>query len=269
MSRLSRSDDEILLYTAQTALLAGLGNVTAPSSLTSASGAVTVTYSSNNPNITPTGTVTIANGGSVTAVENHRSLVELDTKVAAMRVDVANARTALVTLIASGVRDRPTCAAMTTTAPSATNQHVGVTYTASNPNITANNAITIANGTSVTAAEIHEGFVELNKEAFLVWQDVSRIHHRIKHICDSRLFSGLSALPSMVSNASIMAITYTLNNPSITPNAAVTVSNGSSVTAAENWELAVELKDQLEKIRADALSVYTALNTFLTKAGIA
>ena len=67
MSRLSRQDDEILLHTLQTGLLAGLGNVTAPASLTSASGAVTVSYTSNNPAITPTGTVTIANGSSVTA----------------------------------------------------------------------------------------------------------------------------------------------------------------------------------------------------------
>lgn len=269
MSRLSRQDDEILLHTLQTGLLAGLGNVTAPASLTSTSGAVTVSYSSNNPAITPTGTVTIANGSSVTAAENHRSLVELDVKAAAMRVDISNARTALVSLIASGVRGSPSCAAMTTTAPTATNQHVGVTYTSNNPSITPDNAITIANGASVTAAELHQAFVELNKEAFLVWQDISRIHFRIKRICDSRLFWGLTALPAQVSNATIMAITYTTGNPSITPNAAVTVSNGSSVTAAENWELAVELKDQLEKIRADALAVYTALNTFLTKAGVA
>lgn len=269
MSRLSRNDDAILLDHVRVALLGGLGNVTAPASLTSASGAVTLTYTSNNPAITADGAVVIANGASVTQAENHHSLVELDTKAAALRADVSALRTAVVALISTGVRGGLSLAAQTAGSASATNKLIGVTYTSGDPSITPDNAITIANGTSVTAAEIHQGFVELNKESFLLWQDVGRVHYAVKQIVDSRSFNGLAALAAMVSSATMMAITYTSNNPSITPDAALTVSNGTSVTAAENWHLVVELKDQFEKIRADVLACYTALNTFLTKAGVA
>lgn len=269
MSRLSRNDDAVLVDHARVALLAGLGNVTAPASLTSAAGAVTLTYTTGNPSITPDGAVVIANGASVTAAENHHSLVELDDKASKMRADVSALRTALSSLISTGVRGGLSLAAQTAGSASTTNRLIGVTYTTGDPTITPDNAITIANGGSVTAAELHQGFVELNKEAFLLWQDVGRVHYVVKQICDAKSFEGLSALAAMVSSATMLAITYTTGNPSITPDAALTISNGGTVTAAENWHLIVELKDQFEKIRADLLSCYTALNTFLTKAGVA
>ena len=268
MSRLSRAGDEILLDHVRTALLAGLGNVTAPSAITGAAGACTITSSSNNPSYTHVGAVTIANGGSVTAAENLRSVTELNYKAAAMNADATAVRTAVVSLIASGVRGNLTLAAPTVVAASATNKLIGVTYTASDPSITPNNAITVANGGSVTAAELHEMVVELNKEGYLLWQDLSRLHYAAKTLIESRDFRAITALAAMVSNAAMAAITYTTGNPSITPDAASTVSNGSSPTAAEIWHTLVEVKDQLQKCRADVLTTYTALSTFLTKAGL-
>lgn len=267
MSKVSL-DKDTLQATAQAVLLAGMSGVTAPAALTSASGAVTITYTTDNPNITANGSVVIADGDNVSAANNLESLVELDARAAAMYTDLAALRTAVVNLLAGNVYD-VSLAAMTAAAPAATNQLIGVTYTTDNPAITANNAITVADGDNVTAANIHEMFVELNKEGFLLWNDLSAVHAKAKQIIDGKSLYRVTALPALTSNATIVTITYTTDNPSITPNGAVTIADGDSPTAAAMWELAVEIRDQLTKQRADLLSIHTALDSYLDKAGAA
>lgn len=46
---------------------------------------VTVTYTASNPNITPNGAVTIANGGTPTVAELLEFCVELNAKIAALQ----------------------------------------------------------------------------------------------------------------------------------------------------------------------------------------
>lgn len=268
MSRLS-SDKATLIDTARAVVLAGLGGVTAPAALTAASGAVTVTYTTDNPNIVADGSVVIADGDNVSSANNLESLVELDVVAAAMYTDINALRTA-VNALATGtnVYDISALTGPTARVPNSTNKLIGVTYTTDNPNITPNNAITIADGDAVTAANIHEMFVELNKEAWLLRNDLSVTYGRMKQILEQKSFQGLTALPAMTSNATMVTITYTTDNPNITPNAAVTIADGDNASAANLWEFCVELRDQLMKQRADLLSVYTALDSILDKAGV-
>lgn len=59
-----------------------------------------------------------------------------------------------------------------------------------------------------------------------------------------RIASGgsITAAGTQASNVAEVAITYSSNDPSITPNGAVTVADGSAATVAELLELIVELK---------------------------
>lgn len=269
MSRLSR-DRETLVDTARAVILAGLSGVTAPSALTAQSGGVTITYTTDNPNITADGSVTIADGDNVSSANNLESLVELNAVAGTMYTDISALRTAVNALVTGTVvHDISLLTGPTTRAPNSTNKMIGVTYTTDNPAITPNNAITIADGDAVTAANIHEMFVELNKESWLLRNDLSVVYGRMKQILEQKSFQGIAALPALTSNATMVAITYTTDNPSITANGAVTIADGDSPTAAAMWEFCVELKDQFQKLRADLLSVHTALDSVLDKAAIA
>lgn len=46
------------------------------------------------------------------------------------------------------------------------------------------------------------------------------------------------------------SITYTTNDPLITPDNAVTIADGSAPTVSELLELCVELKNQIETLKA-------------------
>lgn len=266
MSKLS-TDKATLHETAAAMILAGVSNVSAPATLTSASGAVTITYTTDNPNITANGAVVIADGDNVSDANNLESLVELDVRAAAMYTDLSALRTAVTSLISGNVFDAASLPAMTAAVPSAVNQLIGVSYTTDNPSITPNNAITIADGDNISAANLHEMFVELNKEAYLLWNDLSATYTRAKQVIDQKSFQGVRALPALTSNVTMVAITYTTDNPSITPNGAVTIADGDVPTKAAMWELAVEIRDQLMKQRADLLAVYTAFDSMLDKVG--
>lgn len=269
MSRVSQ-DRATLVDTARAVILAGLSGVTAPSALTAQSGGVTVTYTTDNPNIVADGSVTIADGDSVSAANNLESLVELNAVAATMYTDISALRTAVNGLVTgTNVFDLKALSSITTRLPNTTNKMIGVTYTTDNPAITPNNAITVADGDSVTAANIHEMFVELNKEVYLLRNDLSVTHGRARQLLEQKSFNGMTALPAMTSNATMVTITYTTDNPNITANGAVTIADGDAASAANMWEFAVELKDQFQKLRADLLSIYTALDSVLDKAAVA
>ncbi len=92
------------------------------------------------------------------------------------------------------------------------------------------------------------------------WTEMFRYHSSGKldilsasgqiHVNGSKV---LAARGAAVSDTSI---TYTINNPSITPDNAVTIADGSAPTASELLHLCVELKNQIEtlKSRLDATS---------------
>lgn len=267
MSRVSL-DKETLKATAQAVLLAGMSGVTAAGAITAQSGGVTVTFTTDNPNITPNGAVVIADGDSVSAANNLESLVELNAKAGTMYTDIVALRTAVNSLLSTNVFD-VTLANMTTTGSTTASQLVTTTYTTDNPAITPNNAITVADGDSVTAANIHEMFVEMNAQARLIFADLGAVYGAAKKIIEGKSLHGIGALPALTSNATVVTITYTTDDPSITANGAVTIADGDSASAANMWEFAVEIKDQLQKLRADLLAVHTALDSYLDKAGAA
>lgn len=64
---------------------------------------------------------------------------------------------------------------------------------------------------------------------------------------------------AITSDADAVTITWTTGDPSITPNAAVTIADGATPTVTELQELAVELNDQVNKLNADVTAVRTAL----------
>lgn len=278
MSRVSL-DRATLVDTARAVVLAGLSGVTAPAALTSASGAVTVTYTTDNPNITPNGSVTIPDG-DIPAASLPSLLewsVELNAVAAAMYTDISALRTAVNSLVTgTNVFDITALSGPTARAPNATNKLIGVTYTTDNPNITPNNAITVADGDGVTVSNLQEMLTELNKEAYLLRNDLAVTYGAMRRIIEQKSFQGMNALPAMTSNATMVTITYTTDNPNITPNAAVTIADGDSQTVTapdaglnQRWEFLVELKDQFQKQRADLLSIYTALDSVLDKAAVA
>lgn len=278
MSRVSQ-DRATLVDTARAVILAGLSGVTAPSALTAQSGGVTVTYTTDNPNIVADGSVTIADG-DIPAASLPALLewaVELNAVAATMYTDISALRTAVNGLVTgTNVFDLTALSSLTTRLPNTTNKMIGVTYTTDNPNITPNNAITVTDGDGITVSNLQEMLTELNKEVYLLRNDLSVTHGRARQLLEQKSFQGMTALPAMTSNATMVTITYTTDNPNITANGAVTIADGDSQTVSapdaglnQRWEFLVELKDQFQKLRADLLSIYTALDSVLDKAAVA
>ena len=68
--------------------------------------------------------------------------------------------------------------------------------------------------------------------------------------CEELYVNGIQIAGTQASNITGVAITYTTNDPSITPNGAITIADGSSPTVAELLEFCVELKDQIDDLVA-------------------
>jgi hypothetical protein len=261
MSRLS--DDNAVLDEARALLLdrglAALNSVAAPAAQTSA--AVTVTYTTDDPGITANGAQTIADGDAVSIAEQHETVEEIRSQIAALVADTTAIRTALNTAVVSGAGQSTVPAALTSRAVTC-----AFTYTTDDPAITPNAAVTIADGDLYSAAEIHEAFVEIVTELDLVRDDVERAHNAISDL----IRDGVQKAPVLAARTSTnggVAITYTTDDPSITPNDAVTIADGDLLPAAEALELVEEFVDDLDKLGDDFTALKTAYDLYLVAAG--
>lgn len=108
---------------------------------------LTITFTTDNPSITPNSTVTIADGDNISAANTVEAIVELTAKVNAI----------LGALRTVGVLKGTGAAGATVAAVSAPTA-ITVTYTTDAPAITPNATITIADGdaATVTRAEYNE-----------------------------------------------------------------------------------------------------------------
>ena len=66
---------------------------------------------------------------------------------------------------------------------------------------------------------------------------------------DAYSINGVDVVGAQGAAVADTAITYTANDPSITPNNAVTIADGSAPTVSELLELCVELKNQIETLK--------------------
>ncbi len=79
----------------------GAANVADPAAITVTSGGVTPTFTLNNPNVTPDGLITIANGTTPTVAELQIWCIELNAQVVKARADLTEIRTQFIALLDS------------------------------------------------------------------------------------------------------------------------------------------------------------------------
>ena len=102
MSRVS-NDSEVLKELKSQLMDSGfvaLTSIAAPAAQTSS--AVTVTYTTDDPGVTANNAQTIADGDAVTIAEQHETIEEIRSQIAALVADMTAMRTALATAISSG-----------------------------------------------------------------------------------------------------------------------------------------------------------------------
>lgn len=261
MSRLSVNDPAVIAEVRAALVDSGMGGsiVSATSALTSADGAVAITFTTDDPSITPDGAVTVAAGDSVTASENLELAIEVNAELAALIADITAIRTAVEAVRSSGTSG-VSLADMTATGS------VAITYTTGDPSITPNGEVTIADGDLTTAAEMHEGLVEINDQAGDLFGDVQDLHVKMREVLASGLNSS-RALATRQSTSGGVTLTYTTDDPSITPGATSVVADGDTLTAAENNDLLAELEDQLDKAGDDMAAIRTTYEALRTLAG--
>lgn len=269
MSRVSTNDKTALKDLAQAVVLAGLSGVSDASAITSA--ALTLTYTTDNPAYTPDGALTVADGDSLTNAEQYQLLEEMERSVEAMIVDITAIRTAVNNLLDTNVFDVSAPAALTSAPVStaASTELVDLTITTDNPGITPDGTVTIADGDLTTAAEYLQYFIEWNAMARKVFNDISNIHEVVARIVSQKSFQGVSALEALTSTAGFLTVTYTTDNPSITPDGTITIADGDgNISVAERNAVIAEVEDQSAKVRADVAAVHATLTSLLAKAGI-
>ncbi len=249
MSRLSVNDAAIIQQTRAAIVDAGLakGIVSAAASLTSA--ALVLTYTTDDPSITPNQAITIADGDAVTASENLEFVEEINTELTASVADLVALRVAVEAL---RVGSRFDVSPVVLTAKGET----VITYTTDDPSITVNQSITIADGDLTTDTEMHEALVELNAENGLLIDDIRILTAQV-NIAIIKGFNSTSAPAARTSNVAGVAIVWTTDDPSITAGDTTTIADGDTLSVAENNDLIVELEDTLDTAGDDYLAMRT------------
>lgn len=264
MSRISINDKDVAREVGLALVRVGAHATADPTALTSSATGVAITYTTDDPAITADAAQTIADGDTITAAETLVTLEELNQWFIALRGDVASLRTAVVALNDDGNASASSLSAVSQLF--STSAGLVITYTTDDPSITVNNAVTIADGDAVTEEENHEIFVELNAELVLNQADFQALAQDVNAIIAGDI-SQISAAAALGSTANPITFTYTTDNPSITPNAAITVADGDAITNAEAHEGAVELDDQVTKLRADLAAIRVTVVALLKLSG--
>jgi hypothetical protein len=240
--------------------LAGSGlPVSAPSAITAAP--VVITYTTDDPSVTADQAITIADGDAVTEPENLEFSEELVQRIATAVTDATSVRTALEAYRTGGRFGHAGLVNMTSVTDA-----VAITYTTDDPSITTNEALTVADGDLFTSAEFHEYCVEANAELQKAVGDIAAANQAVAIM----LAQGLEAAPVLAARSSnAIAITYTTDDPSITPDAAITIADGDTMTAAEHANMAEEINDQLDKLGDDYAAIKVAYDAIRVAAGLA
>jgi len=247
-------------------LLSGFASgASEPSAATSA--AWVVTFTTDNPAITPDRAVTVADGDTLSNAEHYELVEEIKSALNKASVDARACITAVAALIGDNVYD-VSLAAMTMGANASATRHIGFTFTTDNPALTADGTVTIADGDLTTAAEFLQFAQEASWELAILRGDIGLVHERAKKLIDQKAFSGVTTVPSL--SAVTFTVTYTTDAPVITPGATTTIADGDgAISVAERNDVIAEVKDQLNKTKADIASARTALNAYLALADIA
>jgi hypothetical protein len=265
MSRLSRDRDSLVDH-ARVLLLSGFASGAAePTAATSA--AWTVTYTTDNPNTVVNRAITIADGDTMSNAEHYEAIDEIKSALNKASVDARACITAVAALIGDNVYD-VTLADMTMGANSSSTRHIGFTFTTDNPSLTADGTVTIADGDLTTAAEFLQFAQEASWELAILRGDIGKVHSRLQRVIQQRSFAGVDTVPSL--SAVTFVVTYTTDNPNVTPGATTTIADGDgAISVAERNDVIAEVKDQLNKTKADIASARTAFNAWLALADIA
>lgn len=136
-------------------------------------------------------------------------------------------------------------------ATSATAAAITVTYTTDQPAFTANNAITIADGDAVTAAEALEFCREIHNQFNLQKTDNAALYASMEAFRLYGIRSATAAVVPQTGLGSAIAVTYTTDAVAFTANNAVTVADGDATTGAQIVEAGRELSAELVKQAAD------------------
>lgn len=261
MSRVS-SDAEVLDTLAGQLLdrgLAAVRQLAAPGS--QVSGAIAITYTTDDPSITPDGLLTVADGDAVTILENYTGFEECIDQSNKLAVDYAAIRTALAAAVADG--------AANATAPAALTSRVAtlvVTYTTDDPSITVNGAVTIADGDTVVDEEYHEFIVEAAAELDLASADIARLHAAVTHLINV----GVQTAPVLAARSSAnggITVTYTTDDPTYTPDGSVTIADGDLMTSINGTSLLEEINNDLDFIGDDYALAKISYDLYLDAAG--
>lgn len=119
---------------------------------------------------------------------------------------------------------------------------LSVTFTTDNPSITPDSAITIADGDNISAANTVAAIVEIAAK-------VNAILGALRTVGVLKGTGAAGATVSPVSAPTAITITFTTDNPSITPNAAFTIADGDNISAANTVEGLVELAAGINSLR--------------------
>ncbi len=261
MSRIS-FDAEVLDELAGRLLDRGLASIrqlAAPTAVTG--GAIAITYTTDDPGYTPDGTLTIADGTSITILDNYSGFEECIAQIALLVADTAAIRTALATAIADGATNSTAPVAMTARAAT-----LAFTYTANDPSITVNQAVTIADGDTVDDEEYHEFIVEAAAELDLVFADLSRMHAAVSTLINAGLFEAPVVVARTSRNGGV-AITYTTDDPSYTPDGSVTVADGDLMTSVNGTSIMEEINNDCDFLGDDFVAMKVAYDLYLDAAG--
>lgn len=266
MSRLSY-DSTIQQEVVRAALLGGIADALSDAASLTAVG-LTHTYTTDNPAYTPDGALTIVDGDSPTVLEQHSYAEEIIDQYTKLLADVTAVRTKLNQVIGGPLSAVSPLAALTVMSPASTTRLIGITWGTDNPAITADGSVTIADGDLTTAVEFIHFLEEANNQLMKLRSDLTVIYGELNKIISTKSFTGVNALAATAAASGFVAVTYTTDNPSITPDQVITIADGDAITAAERNAYIAEIDAVGALLRTDIVAMRTAFAAFLAKAGI-
>lgn len=240
--------------------MAAVRQLAAPSAQTS--GTIAITYTTDDPGYTPDGTVVVADGDAVTIAENYNGFEECIAQIALLVADVTAIRTALADVVADGAANATAPAALTGRGTT-----LVFTYTTDDPAITVNQAVTIADGDTVVDEEYHEFIVEAAAELDLAFGDIGRLHAAVTILINQGTIKAPILAARATTNGGV-AITYTTDDPSYSPDGSVTVADGDLMTSVNGTSIMEEINNDLDFLGDDYAAMRTAYNLYLDAAGV-
>lgn len=264
MSRLSndKATRDDLIQKLMDSAFSGHG-ISDPSAQTSA--AITLAYTTDDPAYTPDGSVLVADGDDVQPAEEIQLTEEIIATINTLVADVTAIRTALVNYLDTDIEGISALADMTSLFD--LGDADAITYTTDDPAITPNAAVTVADGDLTTAAEYHEYCVEAFDQLGKIWDDVGALHREVQLLVSVGV-GQTAALAARTSNVGGIPVTYTTDDPSVTPNNTFTIADGDLFPVAARNEAIAETEDDIDKLGDDYLALRTTYEAIRTAAGL-